>query len=126
MAQAKLEQARLHIKAKRYADARRILEGMATHPTAAKWLARLNEIAPADSIEDPFAPQQSRGVSLGLGIVSVLTGVIGVLILLGLALVFVQMQQGRYYGNYTELLPWALAVLVLLPLAYGTRKMRRS
>jgi len=45
MPRERMLQAREHIKAKRYDEARAILKTI-DHPTARKWLAKLNEIAP--------------------------------------------------------------------------------
>lgn len=47
MSKAKLEKAQVLLQKKRYAEARRILETMPRDATAKKWLARLDEIAPA-------------------------------------------------------------------------------
>jgi hypothetical protein len=54
MSKAKMERARELIQAKRYDEARNILETV-NHPTAANWLAKLDEIAPSqlDDIPDP-------------------------------------------------------------------------
>ena len=55
-----LRQAGALIKQKRYEEARDILEGIAEHPTAQKWLAKLDEVAPKtkrkfqDDNDDPF------------------------------------------------------------------------
>ena len=50
-----LLKAREHIMAKQYQEARDILYQI-DHPTARKWLAKLDEIDPPDIPEDPFAP----------------------------------------------------------------------
>ena len=50
-----LLKAREHIMAKRYQEAREILYQV-DHPTAHKWLAKLDEIDPQGIPEDPFAP----------------------------------------------------------------------
>jgi hypothetical protein len=59
MAKVKLEQARELIKAKRYDEARKLLEGI-DHPTANKWLAKLAEIAPAPSISVPTKNDEKK------------------------------------------------------------------
>jgi hypothetical protein len=50
-----LLKAREHILAKRYQEARDILYQI-DHPTAQKWLAKVDELDPPDLPEDPFAP----------------------------------------------------------------------
>jgi len=50
-----LLKAREHIRVKRYQEARDILYQV-DHPTAQKWLAKLDEIDPPGIPEDPFAP----------------------------------------------------------------------
>jgi hypothetical protein len=51
-ANEELQKARTLIQAKRYAEARQVLQQI-DHPTAAKWLARLDEVAP----EKPSPPR---------------------------------------------------------------------
>ena len=48
----KMERARDLIKAQRYDEARTILQGV-NHPTAKKWLMKLEEIAPIDDFPEP-------------------------------------------------------------------------
>ena len=118
MAQERLQQARDLIRQQRYDEARTMLFPIRTHPTARKWLARLDEIAPIDS-------GQGRAVNLALGAVSLLSGVAGAIILVGLLIFAVQGMQQGYGSEYAGALPWAVAVLILLPVAYVTRKLRR-
>jgi hypothetical protein len=56
MSKDTLERARDLIKQKRYSDARQILESV-NHPTAIKWLAKLDEIELGDPFETTFAPK---------------------------------------------------------------------
>jgi len=54
-AKEKMLKARELIQAKQYQDAREILYTV-NHPTAQKWLAKLDEIDPPELPDDPFAP----------------------------------------------------------------------
>jgi len=53
MATEQLERAKALLKAKHYDEARIILEGLWGDPTAERWLAKLNEIAPVEAVSDP-------------------------------------------------------------------------
>jgi len=75
MSKAKLEYARELIQEKRYAEARDVL-GQVHHPTAAKWLKRLEDIAPATT-----APRKQSKTRVGCWI-----GVLAVLILGAIAI----------------------------------------
>lgn len=79
MAEQQLQIARQLINEKRYTEARALLSGL-DHPTAKKWLAKLDEIAPeAKPVTTAPAPQRS-----GSGVTTVLLTLI-LLVTLGIA-----------------------------------------
>src|SRR4051794_17202967 len=55
MSKAKFEAAKELIDEKRYDEARTILKTI-DHPTAAKWLNKLDAIAPQDEVDKPSKP----------------------------------------------------------------------
>ena len=145
MSKAKMQAARELIQEKRYQEARAILQSV-DHPTARKWLAKLDQIAPvqsqsswsqlertpppidwADGPRDtgPEANGNKQVVGFALGAVSLFTGVVGFIILAGLLIFVVQGTQQGYGSEYGSMLPWAIAVFILLPVAYITNKVSR-
>lgn len=71
MSKAKLEAARELIRSKQYAEARAVLRTIAKDPTAKKWLARLDEIAPEK--------KRNRTRLAGVLALVVLCGIVGLL-----------------------------------------------
>lgn len=68
MSKQRLQAARELIQQKKYAEARRILKGM-DDPTAIKWLAKLDEIAPEEALTEPHQTN-SRSLVVVLGFVA--------------------------------------------------------
>lgn len=73
MLESKLQEAKLLIQNKQYDDARKLLESI-SHPTATKWLAKLDEIAP----KMPLNKREKR--TAGNFIVPSITGLIGLIV----------------------------------------------
>lgn len=76
MSSNKLGIAKTLIQQKKYAEAREILESV-NHPTATKWLAKLNEIAPVPAITDTQqAISEKKNNTPWLGIFNITVSVI--------------------------------------------------
>lgn len=129
----KMQQAHTLIKSEKYDEARAILETV-NHPKAFEWLNKLDKVAP--TLDDPFVPTQNRTVNIVLGMVSLITGVAGIIVLIGLVFFASQYSAPSYQAylidpqKYNDefrntVLPLALVVLILLPVSYLTRKLRR-
>lgn len=92
MAKEKMLQAQELLKQKRYDEARAILETV-DHPVAQKWLAKLDEIAPAKgsrgkkpAAKGPAAKAPAGESSRGSGLVRILVILIVVLVIAGLGI----------------------------------------
>ena len=71
-----LQRAREHIQAKRYSKARRILKRL-NDPTAIKWLAKLDEIAPETT---HLARSETLLMTLGVLLVIIVGIVVGTIL----------------------------------------------
>lgn len=90
MVASKLQEAKLLIQAKQYDDARKLLESI-DHPTAIKWLAKLDEIA----------PKKSEKRTTGNLVVPAITGFIG----LAVGLVIGALTFGANNGTVSTTVP---------------------
>lgn len=108
MVREQLEEARALIKAKRYDEARAILQAL-DHPTAAKWLDKLDEIDPPFEAESKKsrrqkkAPREKRerrgpgclGIGLGIGCVAPAAFCVGLIVIIAIIAAVIQSQQEK-------------------------------
>src|SRR5688572_15896043 len=91
-----LQKAKALIQQKQYAQARKLLHGIPNNPTARKWLAKLDEIAPP--------PKQTGGSILTIGL-----AVIFLLVLIGGTFAVFSMLNGEDVESTSEPAVVALA-----------------